>query len=254
MHIGSDPRQEALTLHIEQPRLVERARAAEGRFVIWDIGLGPAGNALAALERLRGEVGLPPVELHSFEIDTTLLAFALEHAAELPTLQGWESTLHRLLELGEVEPFEGVFWKLHRGDFSRKIPEGISSPHAIFFDPYSPAKNPEMWSLETFRALRERTTTPCLLTNYTRSTAIRVTLALAGWSIGRGVPTGEKSETTIAATDLALLDDPLGPDWLARVRASTNAAPFRAAQYAPGPISRDDLAALEKLPQFAGTH
>ena len=48
-------------------------------------------------------------------------------------------------------------------------------------------------------------------------------LLRAGWYVGRGVATGEKTETTVAATRLDALRDPLGREWLTRVRRSTAA-------------------------------
>ena len=41
------PMVEARTLHVQAPRLIERAAGCSGRFVIWDVGLGAAANALA---------------------------------------------------------------------------------------------------------------------------------------------------------------------------------------------------------------
>jgi hypothetical protein len=111
-----------------------------------------------------------------------------------------------------------------------------------------------MWNLETFRALWKAVSAPdapdCLMTNYTRSTAVRVTMALAGWFVGTGVPTGDKSETTIVANRLALLKKPLNQSWLRRVHSSTNAAPLRGRNEERGPISPEDFAALKALPQF----
>lgn len=262
MHVGSGPRSEALTLHVGQQRLVERLLAWQEPcpFVLWDVGLGPAGNVLTALEALRETqsvsargAALWPLEIHSMEISTEILKFALHHAPELGYLAGWEGAVEELLEKGVTSPLPGVRWQLHRGDFSRQMPDVAVMPpaHAIFHDPYSPAKNPEMWSVELFRAMRERCADACLLTNYTRSTAIRVTLLLAGWAVGRGVATGEKDQTTLAATECALLADPLDAEWLGRVRRSVNAAPFRGGVYARGPIAPEDLAILEALPQFA---
>jgi len=254
MHIGSGPSTEAAELHIRQQRIVERAQAQARTwcgtpFVIWDVGLGPAGNALTAIEALRHIEA--PVEICSFEIDTAVLEFALGHAEALGYLAGWESKIAELLTKSATKPLKNVFWRLFRGDFLAQIHQA-PPPNAIFHDPYSPARNPEMWSLEVFRAERERIAeNPCLLTNYTRSTAVRVTLALAGWAVGYGVPTGDKDQTTIAASRLDLLERPLDRTWLKRVRASTNAAPFRGGRYAPGPISDEDFAALEALPQFA---
>ena len=250
MHVGTGPSTEAVELHIRQQRIVERAQAhAGGPFVIWDVGLGPAGNALTALEALRGIVA--PVEIHSFEIDTAVLEFALGHADALGYLAGWEPAIERLLAGGVAQPLPHVRWQLHQGDYLAQIPNA-PPPAAIFHDPYSPARNPGMWSLEVFRAARERVgEETCLLTNYTRSTAVRVTLALAGWAVGFGVATGDKDQTTMAASRLDLLERPLDRAWLRRVRASTNAAPFRGGRYAPGPICEADFTALCGLPQFA---
>ena len=250
MHIGSGPRTEAFELHVRQQRLIERALASRGSgspFVIWDVGLGPAGNALAALEALKGSDA--PVELHSFDISTEVLEFALTHAEALDYVSGWESCIQTLLDSGTAVPFAHVHWRLHRGDFHDEM-KRAPAPHAIFHDPYSPARNPEMWSLEVFERMRARCrtgNTPCLLTNYTRSTAVRVTLALAGWHVGIGAPTGDKDQTTIAASHIELLERPLDRAWLSRVRNSTNAAPFRNRAYAPGPISEEDFARLDGL-------
>ena len=75
-------------------------------------------------------------------------------------------------------------------------------------------------------------------------------MALAGWFVGRGVQTGEKDETTIAANRLDLLKCPLGHEWMARVHSSTNAAPLRGRNYERGPIMPEDYARLLAHPQF----
>ena len=144
-------------------------------------------------------------------------------------------------------------WILHLGDFSRLIQElPLPSPDAILYDPYSPAVNPEMWTLEHFQNLRRCLSpgTRCLLTNYTRSTAVRVTLLLGGFFVGRGAGTGEKEETTVAASACDLLDRPLGSDWLKRVRGSTNSAPLTGRLGQRGTINEADLEALLFHPQF----
>ena len=191
------------------------------------------------------------MEIHSFEIDLAVLEFALKNSGALPYMAGWEPVLEELLARGEVQALPQVHWSLHCGDYLEQM-RHAPPPAAIYHDPYSPARNPGMWSLEVFRAARERCSEGgALLTNYTRSTAVRVTLALAGWAVGLGVATGDKDQTTIASTRLDLLERPLDQAWLRRVRASTNAAPFRGGHYAPGPIAEADLQALEALPQFA---
>jgi tRNA U34 5-methylaminomethyl-2-thiouridine-forming methyltransferase MnmC len=257
MHIGTNPRTEALELHVAQQRLKERVQEwnRSEPFVIWDIGLGPAGNAITAIESIR-ESGVP-IEIHSYEISTEVLEFALEHAGELEYLAGWESTIRELLDRGITHPAESITWRLHRGDFSRQ-PHEAPAPSVIFFDPYSPARNSEMWNLETFRsmwnAVSAPNSPPCTMTNYTRSTSVRVTMLLAGWFVGTGVPTGEKEVTTIASNRLELLKEPLDAVWLARVRSSTNAEPMRGRNNERGPISAEDYARLITHPQFQRQH
>ncbi|HYR59253.1 MAG TPA: hypothetical protein VEO95_11505, partial [Chthoniobacteraceae bacterium] len=73
---------------------------------------------------------------------------------------------------------------------------------------------------------------------------------LAGFFAGRGAPTGEKDETTLASNEPALLARPFDRDWLTRVRRSTAAAPLRDGGVA-GPITADDFARLAAHPQFA---
>ena len=257
MHIGTNPRTEALELHVAQQRLEERVQEwnRSEPFVIWDIGLGPAGNAITAIESIR-ESGLP-IEIHSYEISTEVLEFALEHAAELEYIAGWETVIRELLDRGTTHPSPSMTWRLHRGDFSRH-PHDAPAPSVIFFDPYSPARNSEMWNLETFRSMWDAVSAPdappCTMTNYTRSTSVRVTMLLAGWFVGTGVPTGDKEVTTIAANRLDLLKEPLDETWLARVRSSTNAEPMRGRNNERGPISAEDYARLITHPQFQGQH
>ncbi|TAK96246.1 MAG: hypothetical protein EPO07_14730, partial [Verrucomicrobia bacterium] len=128
----------------------------------------------------------------------------------------------------------------------------IPPPHAIMFDAFSPAKNPAMWTLplftNLFRALDPQR--PCALTTYSRSTMLRVTLLLAGFFVGRGVPTGLKEETTVAANSLALLDAPLDRRWLERARRSDSAEPLREPIYSRAPLSLECWEQLLAHPQF----
>ena len=110
-----------------------------------------------------------------------------------------------------------------------------------------------MWTLEHFTRICSWlcTEVPCLLTNYTRSTAVRVTMLLSGFYVGRGVAIGEKNETTIASNVLELLQKPLDHEWLQSVLRSTNSAPLRkAGGQARERIHPEDFERLRAHPQF----
>jgi len=249
------PMVEARVLHVEQQRFLERAAGAAEVFTIWDVGLGAAANALAVIGAFRGFSGGALVELHSFDRTLAPLRFALEHAQELSYLTSCAERLRSWIGSGETHTVWGpVHWHLHVEDFRQTIAtKRVRAPHAIIYDPYSARSNPELWTLEHFTQLHAclSPAAPCLLTNYTRSTAVRVTLLLAGFFVGRGCATGEKSETTIATNARDLLNAPLDTGWLERVRRSTGSAPLRLRSGNSAAISREDFSALCQHPQFS---
>ncbi len=226
-HPGVGPMQEARNLHVAQQRILERL--ADG-FVLWDVGLGAAANAIAAIEAIFEAPGQGMVHLHSFDLSSKALEFALKHSEVLGYLDVYSEAVRKLLRTGHsvVETDWRIEWHLHPGDFTERVREGNlpEAPDAIFYDPYSPKRNGNMWTLEHLERLRRILTRPCTATSYTRSTAMRVTFLCAGFYVGRGVGIGEKDETTMFATTSGLLERPLARDWLERVRRSTNAAPW----------------------------
>ena len=243
------PMAEAKAIHIA-PLQLEKRLGRGGVFTVWDVGLGAAANAIALVEAL-AKIGVL-FECRLFSFDRTLepLVFALEHAEALRYPLGWERSLHELADthLTRITFSNGsvLDWQLHLADFTT-FPEA-HAPDGIIYDPYSPVKNEAMWSLEHFAKLRQRLSQPAILTSYSRSTAVRVTLLLAGFYVGIGGATGEKDQTTVAATESELLENPLKLDWLKRVRMSTSARPLGCGD--KGPISRKDLQKLEEHPQF----
>ena len=241
------PMAEARALHVRGQRLVERAAETEGTFIVWDVGLGAAANAVAVLEACADR----KLEIHSFDRATRPLAFALRHAEELEYLAPFRAAIEMLLKKGRAQ-IGGIAWHFHAGDFADTMHRAdVPAPHAILYDPYSPATNADMWTLAHFTRLHSRLdlARPCLLTNYTRSTAVRVTLLLAGFFVGHGHATGEKDQTTIAANVPGLLDDPLPKTWLDRVERSTRSAPLGSGKVGDR-IAADDLARLRMHPQF----
>ena len=241
------PMAEARALHVRGQRLVERVAETSGPFIVWDVGLGAAANAVAVLESCADR----KMEIHSFDRASGSLEFALRHAEELGYLPPYRAPIEMLLATGRAM-VGGIGWHFHNGDFGETMRHAdVPAPHAVLYDPYSPATNADMWTLEHFTRLHARLdpARPCLLTNYTRSTAVRATLLLAGFFVGSGHATGEKDQTTIAANVPGLLDEPLPAAWLKRVERSTRGAPLRAGKEG-GRIAPDDFARLCAHPQF----
>jgi tRNA U34 5-methylaminomethyl-2-thiouridine-forming methyltransferase MnmC len=258
LHPGLGPQAEAELLYVRQLKICERLQNHAGEFVIWDIGLGAAANAIAALRATRESSG--ELRLVSFDNTTEPLEFALKSAGALGYVAGYEEPLAALLREGHARFQNGklqVYWEFHLGDFPALLKSEISNlkfqrPHAIFFDAFSPAKNPAMWTLPVFENLF-RVLEParsCALTTYSRSTLIRATLLLAGFFVGVGHATGMKEETTIAANTLDLIAEPLGARWLERAARSDSAEPLREPVYSRARLAEATSARLRRHPQF----
>ena len=125
----------------------------------------------------------------------------------------------------------------------------MSDLELVFFDPFSPRANPELWTPAILSAVRERCREEgqgALLATYSAATPTRVTLLLAGYFVGAGVSTGSKQETTVAATRREALLQPLGERWLARWERSSARGPHGA------PLTGADESAVLGHPQFIG--
>ncbi|MGD0207468.1 MAG: MnmC family methyltransferase [Verrucomicrobiota bacterium] len=280
-HPGIGPAAEAEALYVRQLRLPERVRETSGEFVIWDVGLGAAANALTAIRLIREGLKGKPAQLHliSFDHTSDAAAFALEHGAELGYVAGYESALAELVKNRSVKFSDDLLqveWTLEPGDFpawlerSAGVPPAqrernvttfddrrdacatLSVPHAILFDPYSLKKNPAMWTVPLFAGLFRRLDPqrPCALATFTRSTMARAALLLGGFFVGVGHPSGLKEETTVAANRPDLLDEPLDRHWLERAKRSHSAEPLSGPVYRQAPLSPETRERLQQHLQF----
>mgnify|MGYP002140227470 CR=1 FL=1 len=103
-------------------RLRRRESNDEQPLVVWDVGLGAASNAMAAIHLAERELGtlgptaLRPLHLVSFERDLDSLILAARNAPRFPHVR--HSAPHGLLKNGHWRDTSGwINWKLLKGDF-----------------------------------------------------------------------------------------------------------------------------------------
>jgi tRNA U34 5-methylaminomethyl-2-thiouridine-forming methyltransferase MnmC len=79
---------------------------------------------------------------------------------------------------------------------------------AVFLDPFSPAKCPELYTVDFFTKLKEYLTPTALILTYTAASPIRSAFVDAGLYVGEG-PRFHRSGGTIASRSPDLIDTPL---------------------------------------------
>jgi queuine tRNA-ribosyltransferase len=261
MHSVSPPSEEANKLYVAQSALATRLSETDnnaGELVIWDVGLGAAANAMAAVycfERCHAEnngTKLRPVRLISFEQTLDPLNLATKNSNRFPHLH--HSAPSKILSHGSWQHASALLrWKLLKGDFPDLI-ETAPLPDLIFYDPFSYKSDTALWTREIFTKIFSHCLArPTELYTYSASTAVRAALLSAGFFVAQGIGTGPKSETTIAFNRAeAAAQHPLTPPlldqkWLSRWRRS-------AAKYPAGVPTEEQsrfVHLIESRPQFS---
>lgn len=250
MHPIGGPCAEAERLYVEASRLEQRLCEADpAPVVVLDVGLGAGSNAAAAL---RACLGLPAgrrrLRLVSIDRSRAALELALEpeHAAAF----GWDGAAgeagRALLQAGRFAGAD-IDWRLCEHDALEALADLAREPgfgaDVVFWDPFSPASNPELWTLAAFRALFAVCRAGASVHTYSGATRVRSALLLAGFHVGVGQKIADGKFATVAARDPARLEQPLDRRWLERLARST--APF------PRDAPSDALERVRALPQFA---
>jgi queuine tRNA-ribosyltransferase len=233
MHLGSDPAEEARSLYVEQSQLMARLQVlGDQPLVVWDVGLGAAGNAMASILAVEASSTARiarRLTLVSFENDLDSLKLALDHTRWFKHLRhAAPRTL--LSDKRWTNRASTIDWLLLYGDFARQKFDA-PPPDIIFFDPFSFKTDAELWTLPAFRELaalcRDKAAE---LFTYTYSTSVRAAMLAAGFYVAKGRGTGRKTETTIGLSPRAAVREHdhelLGAEWLAKWRRSDAQAPI----------------------------
>jgi queuine tRNA-ribosyltransferase len=244
------PALEANEVYVAPSRLEARLREGGPPLVLLDVGLGAGSNAIAAW---RISESLPAsarrLELVSFEHDLGALRLALDPAHAEAFGLSPDTDVHaaaHAIAARALHETQRTTWRLGLGDLLAVLAaEPDASADIVYWDMFSRAATPELWTASTFRALRRVCRKGATVHTYHAGTSTRSALLLAGFAVGVGGPTGDRNETTIAAVDVEDLARPLDGRWLERLARSSAPLPSDVGDHA------EALARIRKHPQFA---
>ena len=199
-HSTSGAREEAEKKFILSSRLAAKA-IQSNNLKILDIcyGLGyNAAAALAAIWQVRGDCR---VELLALESDRVVPLAAIRENL----LNSWSQPIPEYLSdfaHNHRLDLPNLTAKLLIGDARQTITKVIEAgfqAEAIFLDPFSPGKCPQLWTVE-FLALVAKCLSPTgYLVTYSCAASVRRALQLAGLQIGATDSVGRRSPGTIAS-------------------------------------------------------
>jgi tRNA U34 5-methylaminomethyl-2-thiouridine-forming methyltransferase MnmC len=219
MHSQVGPWIEANRVYVDQSDLEKVPEGGEP-FVLYDVGMGTAANAIALIEKWRALGNTRRLGIISFEKHPEALESAL--GFQFDFLQSWKEPLRKLLNHGRVT-LPGLEWQLVKGDFLTVDFLKLPCPDLIYFDFYSPASCPELWTEEVFSRLSRSSK----LITYASNKSVRAAMLLAGFYVGHGTSTSMKLETTVAGRWSSVGgENPLGRDWLESLARSPKNFPM----------------------------
>lgn len=183
-HSDQGARSEALLKFAQATDLAQRSPQAVLRLL--DVCYGLGYNTAAALETIWGVNPNCRVEVVGLELDATVPQAAIAP----PFIDSWNPTTQAILQAIALQHhcatprLQAQLWL---GDARQTIQTLTASgflADAIFFDPFSPRRCPQLWTVEFFSQVARCLSPTGKLATYSRSACVRSAMMAAGFRIG----------------------------------------------------------------------
>lgn len=201
-HSSFGAKQEAEVRYIE-PCQIKQLATNNSVIRLLDICYGLGYNSAAALEAIWSINPECQVELIALEISANVPRQAIAH----DLLTQWRSPVPQLLaQLGNTSLVRDKYFtaELLLGDARQTIKHVISKnwqADAIFLDPFSPRKCPQLWTVEFISTVKSCLASKGKLATYSCSAAVRSALIANGFTISSINGAGRKSPGTLATLE-----------------------------------------------------
>ena len=180
-HSSQGAKAEAFAKFAAATDLAERAKRPN--ICLLDICYGLGYNSAAALETIWAVNPDCQVELYGLELDASVP----QAAGHPPLIESWQPQTQVILQALATSfayQSERLMAQLLIGDARPTIQQLQIQADAIFFDPFSPRRCPQLWTVELFQQVASRLAPDGKLATYSRSASVRAAMQLAGLQIG----------------------------------------------------------------------
>ena len=205
-HSTQGAKQEAQLKFVEPCQLATKAQQPLLR--ILDVCYGLGYNSASALERIWGSNPHCSVELIALELNPTVPRAAIAY----DLLRGWKQPIPELLaELATSGTVETQYFQaqLLLGDARTTIKQLLAlafQAEAIFLDPFSPPRCPQLWTVEFIQQLASCCSTTGKIATYSCAAAVRRALLVSGLQISENLQVGNRQPGTVASFSAADLE------------------------------------------------
>jgi len=198
-HSLQGAKEEAMFKFVGPCRLAQKAQQPVLRLL--DVCYGLGYNTATALEVIWENNPGCRVELVALELDSAVPRAANAHNL----LSSWSQSISQMLGVlatslqVQTDQFQG---QLQLGDARKTIQYWCQlnfQADAIFLDPFSPPRCPQLWTGEFLQLLANCCATDGILATYSCAAAVRSALIAAGWKIGSTLLVGGRQPGTVAS-------------------------------------------------------
>jgi chorismate dehydratase len=193
-HSTSGALEEAFGKFVTPCRIAELA-VEPGSLRILDICFGLGYNSCAAIDAAKSANPGVRVQITALERDPGIIAMIGELE---PELLHYGLIKHLAASRDAAIDQDGIALKLILGDALETIEQLLEGFDAVFHDPFSPRKNPELWTEGFFRRVYRLMKPGAILATYSCAKRVRKALEGVGFTVGDGPCIGRRSPSTVA--------------------------------------------------------
>ncbi|MFH0978929.1 MAG: MnmC family methyltransferase [Candidatus Woesearchaeota archaeon] len=196
-HALSGAVEEAIVKFIDPTEIA--ARALSGSLRVLDIGFGLGYKSLMTIESAKKSNPDCQIDIVTLEKDENILR------TKVDVLSGLEKSYKLLrflvqvsLEKKSIAKKDNVSLTIMFGNAPDRIKELAPGFDIVFLDPFSPKKNPEMWTLQFFQDIFGRMKNGSALATYSCAAIVRKNLSAAGFVVKEVAPFKRRGPSLLA--------------------------------------------------------
>lgn len=171
-----------------EKKFIEPVRIRGGMKIL-DICFGLGYNSMAAMKKAKR------LSITALEKDGGILK-----KIQRLKVRGYEKEYKKIREAAKKKHYKDkdVEITILMGDARKMIKKTAVKFDAVFLDPFSPKKNPELWTYKFLKEVKKRMKKRSVLTTYSCARVVRENMKKAGFKIRDGPRVGRRGPSTIA--------------------------------------------------------